>query len=398
MSKNRVNSALIRRINIARLFHGIRQAPQISQQRLVAETGIDPATVSIIVSNLEAAGVVRRMTDARTGRAGRPTSALSINAEAGLLVGIGIEPDAIRLTIATIDGVARQSVVAPGSCSVALALAAARAGLAGMLRKLRAEHMRLLGVGIGLPGLVSLEGRLIFAPNLGWRDIDFAGRFARHLKVPIRADNDTKAAALAEHLFGAGRNIGDFVYITGRSGIGGGLYMTGELYRGPLGLAGEIGHMKIIPGGRPCGCGARGCFEAYVSEHAILTRLAAKGHALADAAAVRDAAAAGDAIVQRVLGEAGENLGLGLASMINLLAPRRIVLGGSLAVLAPFLLPSALPVLEENALAAIREKAEIVLSPLGDDAVALGGVALALQNFLENVLAGPTLRLNGNSR
>jgi predicted NBD/HSP70 family sugar kinase len=393
MSKNRVNSALIRRINIARLFHAIRQSPQISQQRLSAETGIDPATVSIIIGNLEAAGVVRRVADARTGRAGRPTSALSINAEAGLLVGIGVEPDTIRLTIATIDGVARGSAVVPGSRSVVLALAASRAGLAGMLRKLRAEHLPLLGVGIGLPGLVSLEGRLIFAPNLGWRDIDFAGRFARHLKVPIRAENDTKAAALAEHLFGASRDVADFIYVTGRSGIGGGLYMMGELYRGPHGLAGEIGHMKIIPGGRACACGARGCFEAYVSEQAILTQLADEGHLFADAATLRDAASAGNETVRRVLGEAGESLGLGFASMINLLAPRRIVLGGSLAILAPFLLPSAMPVLEANALTAIRERLEIVLSPLGEDAVTLGGVALALQNFLTD----PPLRLGAGA-
>jgi predicted NBD/HSP70 family sugar kinase len=392
MSKNRVNSALIRRLNIARLFHGIRQAPHISQARLGAETGIDPATVSIILGNLEAAGVVRRLADARTGRAGRPTSTLSINAEAGLLVGIGVEPDAIRITVATIDGIARETVLMPGSRSVALALAASRTGLAGMLRKLRAEHMKLLGVGIGLPGLVSLEGRLIFAPNLGWRDIDFAGRFARHLKVPIQADNDTKAAALAEHLFGAGRNIDDFVYLTGRSGIGGGLYMMGELYRGPLGLAGEIGHMKIIPGGRTCGCGAQGCFEAYVSEQAILAQLAGEGRSFADAGAVRDAALAGDETVRRVLAQAGESFGLGLASMINLLAPRRIVLGGSLAILASFLLPSAMPVLDANALTAIRETAEIVLSPLGDDAVPLGGVALALQNFL----ISPMPRLNAS--
>jgi predicted NBD/HSP70 family sugar kinase len=392
MSKNRVNSALIRRINTARLFHGIRGTPQISQQRLVAETGLDPATVSIIVGNLEAAGVVRRTADARTGRAGRPTSALSINAEAGLLVGMDIEPDAIRIIVTTIDGVPRQSVVVPGSRSVALALAASRTGLAGMLRKLRAEHMKLLGVGIGLPGLVSLDGKLIFAPNLGWRDIDFAGRFARHLKVPILAENDTKAAALAEHLFGATRDIADFVYVTGRSGIGGGLYLMGQIYRGPHGLAGEIGHMKIIPDGRPCGCGAKGCFEAYVSEQAILAQLAGAGQAYADADAVRDAAAAGDAIVRRVLDEVGANLGLGFANMINLLAPRRIVLGGSLAVLAPFLLPAAMPVLAANTLAAIRETVEIVISPLGDDAVPLGGVALALQGFLANTPLRPEIR------
>ncbi|HET9146786.1 MAG TPA: ROK family protein, partial [Acetobacteraceae bacterium] len=273
--------------------------------------------------------------------------------------------------------------------AMADALAATRAGLADVLQALGPAHAPLLGVGIGLPGLVALDGRLIFAPNLGWRDVDFAAPLARHLKVPVRAENDTKAAALGEHLFGASRNVSDFVYITGRSGIGGGLYMMGELYRGPHGLAGEIGHMKIAAGGRRCGCGAQGCFEAYVSEHAILAQLLEQGRHCGNIEAVAEAARGGDGAVLRVLEEAGRHLGLGLANIINLLAPQRIVLGGSLAVLAPFLLPAATAALEANALAAIRHDVEIVLSPLGDQAVAIGGVALALQNFL----ADPPLRL-----
>lgn len=388
MSKLRVNSALIRRINTARLFHIIRQTPRISQQKLSAASGIDPATVSIIVNNLESAGIVQRAADARTGRAGRPISALSIDAEAGLLAGISIEPDAIRIAVATLDGIAREVIVVPGSCVLAEALAASCTGLDKVLHHLGA-HAPLLGVGVGLPGLVTLDGRLVFAPNLGWRDIDFATPLARHLQVPVRAENDTKAAALGEHLFGASRDIADFVYITGRSGIGGGLYMMGELYRGPHGLAGEIGHMKIAAGGRPCGCGARGCFEAYVSEHAILAQLSELGHHFADAHEVSEAARAGNDGVLCVLCEAGRFLGLGLANIVNLLAPQRIVLGGSLAVLAPFLLQSAMAALESNALAAIRHDVEIVLSPLGDQAVAIGGVALALQTYLTD----PPLRL-----
>jgi predicted NBD/HSP70 family sugar kinase len=389
MSKPRVNSALIRRINTARLFHIIRQTPRISQQKLSAASGIDPATVSIIVNNLEAAGIVQRVADAPTGRAGRPISALSIDAEAGLLAGIGVEPDAIRITVATLDGIARNSIVVPGSHVLTEALTASWTGLGQMLKDFGASHAPLLGVGVGLPGLVTLDGKLVFAPNLGWRNIDFATPLTRHLKVPVRAENDTKAAALGEYLFGASRNISDFVYITGRSGIGGGLYMMGELYRGPHGLAGEIGHMKIVPGGRICGCGARGCFEAYVSEHAILAQLAQLGHHCADAHAVSEAARAGGNVL-RVLDEAGLHLGVGLANIVNLLAPQRIVLGGSLAVLAPFLLKSAMETLEANALSPIRAGVEIVLSPLGDQAVAIGGVALALQTFLTD----PPLRLS----
>lgn len=389
MSRPRVNSALIRRINTGRLFHIIRQNPGISQQELSRNSGIDPATISIIITNLETAGIVRRETDAPTGRAGRPTIALSIDARAGYLAGIGIEPDTIRIVLATIDGAPCADLSLPGSVDPAEAASTVQKGIATALRSVKAKRESLLGVGVALPGLVSLDGRVVFAPNLGWRDLDVAADLAARLARPIRLENDVKAAAIAEHLFGASRDITDFVYVMGRSGIGGGLYMMGEVYRGPHGLAGEIGHMKLVPGGRPCGCGAQGCFEAYVSERAIRAELAARGHRVADAAAILRDHAAGDPIVRLVLDEAGEYLGLALANLINIISPRRIVLGGSLARLAPGLLAAAHRSLERNALAAIIRDVEIVVSDMGDDAAPMGGIALALQQFLDD----PPIRL-----
>ncbi|CAG4928973.1 unnamed protein product [Acidocella sp. C78] len=390
MTRARVNSALVRRINSARLFHMIRQNPGISQQKLSQISGIDPATISIIISNLESGGIVRRDTEAPTGRAGRPTTALSLDPRAGYLAGIGVEPDAIRILISTIDGAACTDLVVPGSTSPEDAIAAVRAGITAALRALRAPRSMLLAVGVAVPALVTTGGRVVFAPNIGWRDLDLAGTLTARMKVPVRVENDVKAAALAEHLFGASRDIADFIYVMGRSGIGGGLYLMGELYRGPHGLAGEIGHMKIVPGGRPCGCGARGCFEAYVSERAILGDLAARGHRACDVAAAREACEAGDAVARSVMAEAGRHLGLGLANLINIISPRRIVLGGSLAQLAPFLLPAAMETLEANALAAIYRDVEIVVSEMSGIAASMGGIALALQQFLDD----PPVRLD----
>ncbi len=390
MSRPRVNSALIRRINTGRLFHIIRQNPGMSQQTLSRQSGIDPATISIIITNLETAGIVRRTTDAPTGRAGRPTVALNIDPRAGYLAGVGIEPDTIRITLATIDGVACADLTVAGNTDPAAAALATRDGIFAALRKVKAKRQALLGVGVALPGLVSLAGRVVFAPNLGWRDLDIGSMLAAHINCPIRLENDVKAASIAEHLFGASRDITDFVYIMGRSGIGGGLYLMGEIYRGPHGLAGEIGHMKIVPGGRACGCGARGCFEAYVSERAILAELAAARHPARDVDAILHGWAAQDPVVQAIVAEAGGYLGLGLANLINIISPRRIVLGGSLARLAPCLLPEALRSLHENALAAIMADVELVVSVLGDTAAPMGGVALALQQFLDD----PPIRLD----
>jgi predicted NBD/HSP70 family sugar kinase len=384
MTEKRFNSNLIRRINVVRVFHGIRAEPGISPQRLSKATGLDLATISIIINGLEQDLVVRREIGARTGRSGRPTSNLYINADAGVLAGVSFEADKILLVITTLTGVQRGAVQIEGSTDAAVAVAAAKSGLLNLLKQTGIKRKALVGVGVGVPGLVALDGRLVLAPNLGWQDFDLAGALTRALggAVPVQVENDTKAAALAEHVFGSSRDVTDFVYLTGRSGVGAGLHLGGNLYRGPHGLAGEIGHMKLVPFGRPCNCGAFGCFEAYVSERAILTSLAALGRRYDSAESMRLAAETGDPLVRRVLDETGAHLGLGLSTLANLLAPQRIILGGSLATLASFLLPAAQAAYAANALEVIRQNVEIVISPLGAYAIPLGGTALALQHFL----------------
>jgi predicted NBD/HSP70 family sugar kinase len=197
-------------------------------------------------------------------------------------------------------------------------------------------------------------------------------------------ENDTKAAAIAEHLFGSCQGVADFVLLHGGSGVGGALFLQGALYHG-IGLGGELGHMKVFPHGRPCSCGGNGCLEAYVSEPAIRARLAENGRSLPDAAAL-DAAAvqrcAADPAVRAVLEDAGRVLGLAMANLINLLNPKRIVLAGSLAALSGAMLANAQSALVENVLPAMGSAAEIKVSELGADAVALGGVGLAMEGFL----------------
>ena len=378
----RLNSALIRRVNTVKLFHALREHPGISQRRLGALAEVDAATVSIIVAQLEAAGIVQRSHARRSGRAGRPATALAIAAAGGVLVGVSVEPDVIRLLATGLDGSRRAMIEVAGSVAIDAAIAALEAGLALLIEGLAADGGAIRGIGVCLPGLVDPTGRLVFAPNLGWRDVAFGERLAR-LRLPVRVDNDSKAAALAEHLFGVCRGVRDFVYVNGHSGIGGGLHMSGELYRGPSGLAGELGHMKIVPEGRPCGCGGRGCFEAYASERAIRAELAAAGCHLPTLAAISAAAAAGDEVVCRVLDEAGRHLGRALANVINILSPCRVVLAGVLAELAPHLLPATRAALERDVLAAIWRQSELVVSTLGQDAVAMGGIALAMQDFLD---------------
>ena len=376
---SRINSALIRRINTARVFHALRENPGSSQRRLCALTLLDASTVSSVVAGLEAERVIRRVDAPRSGLAGRPEALMQISSEGGVLVGASVGSEDIRLVACGLSGQRLDGLRLPPARTVAAGLRTLSRGVDTLLERMGRPMACLRGIGVGQHGLIDRQGHLVLAPRLGWRDVALGARLQDLFPVPVHLENDTKAAALAEHMFGACRGVSDFILVHGGSGVGGALYLQGALYHGS-GLAGELGHMKVAPDGAACGCGGHGCLEAYVSEAALRARLAERGIKAADADAM--AALARRPEVAEVLGEAGWMLGLALADLINLLSPRRIVFAGSLAVLSPFLQPRAREALAANVLQAAGDRAEIIESALGPEAVALGGVALAMNGFL----------------
>jgi len=375
-----LNSAFIRRVNTARVFHALRDHPGSSQRRLCAITQLDASTVSSVVAGLEAERIVRRLSGNRSGQAGRPERLLQIDRDGGLLIGAAIEADGIRLIATGLDGERRGVFSVESSRSVDLALDHLYHGVIALTAQLGLDIVDVRGIGVGQHGLIDRAGRLVLAPRMGWRDVPMGARLRALFPVPVYLENDTKAAAIAEHLFGACQGVADFVLLHGDSGIGGALFLQGALYHGS-GLGGELGHMKIVPHGRPCGCGGHGCLEAYVSDPAIRARLAEIGRELPDPAGIGSALAT-DPAMRAVLDDAGWMLGLAMANLVNLLNPRRIVLAGSLAALGACLLPTAQNALAQNALPVMGNAVEIMVSSLGREAVELGGVGMAMEGFL----------------
>ena len=389
----RVNSAAIRRLNMVRVFHALRENPSCAQRDLSRLTGLDKATTSAIVAQMVEEGLVERTEAPRARRIGRPETALGIAPSAGLLVGARLEPGTIRIVSTTLAGTVVEQSQIPGSTDLATALRQLHEGIDAVVAASRpgggAEPPLLRGIGIGIPALMDREGRLVLAPNLGWRDTPIRPLLEEALGAPVHVDNDTKAAAMAERLFGACRGVEDFVYLTGHSGVGGGLFLGGRLYRGAQGFAGEIGHLTVVPGGRPCGCGKRGCLETYVSETSILAQAGERGRALPDLWAAAAAARDGDPVVRTLLEAAGAHLGFALSHMVNLTNPGLVVLGGNLSIVAEFILPTLNATLDEHALEPLRRDLRLLVSPLGPDAVPMGGIALAMDGFLS--VPGPIL-------
>jgi predicted NBD/HSP70 family sugar kinase len=382
----RVNSALIRQINLARVFHALREHPESSQRDLGRLTGLDKATISTVVAQLQDLRLVERSEQSKARRVGRPETALSIPRSAGVLVGVRLEPAAIRVVTTTLAGTVLGHCQLAGSLNIDTALKVLREAVDRELAEIGEDWSAVRAIGVGIPALMDRNGRLVLAPNLGWRDMPIRPMLEQVFGCPVEVDNDTKAAAIAERLFGMCRRTDDFVYVTGDSGVGGALFLGGRLYRGAGGFAGEIGHTKVVPGGNLCGCGGRGCLETYVSEAAILRRLAELGIEASDITAVAALAerghVQGHAEVRALLDEVGRHLGFALSNLVNIINPQLIVLGGNLAVVGSWIMPGLERTLVEHALAPLAAEVSIRVSPLGEDAVPMGGIALALDGFL----------------
>jgi glucokinase len=242
-----------------------------------------------------------------------------------------------------------------------------------------------LPVGIGVAGIVGLDGTLRYGPNIDVRDLPLQTRVADELSVPVAVCNDATAALAGEMQAGAARGAQQVVMLTLGTGVGGAVAVDGQLVYGATGLAGELGHIPVLDGGRPCPCGNNGCLEAYASGKAIgdraretiagddtPTRLRDVGEI--DGKAVTLAALDGDELARGIVEEAGYWLGVGLTGLVNVLDPELVVVGGGAATLSsPLVIPVASRVVAERVIgAAHRDVPEIVPAELADDAGVIG--------------------------
>jgi predicted NBD/HSP70 family sugar kinase len=242
-----------------------------------------------------------------------------------------------------------------------------------------AEEIR--GVGVCLPGLVRSGGWLANSPNLHWNDVPVLDLLRGSVEAPIYVDNDTNAAVLAEHMFGACTELDDFVMLQGGVGLGGGMFLNGRVYRGKNGYAGELGHIKVVKDGRICSCGAMGCLSAYLSVAPLIERLGNVAPLIHSIDDILFKAESGDEAVLGVLEEAGEFLGVAASDVINSFNPPAIVLGGTLAILEPYMRRGLRRSLRQNTMKVTLEQVEIIVSSLSTDPILRAGVALALEGF-----------------
>jgi predicted NBD/HSP70 family sugar kinase len=369
----------LRRANRNQALSLLRLRGALTQAEISRATRLSPASVSNIVRDLKEEGVAR-VTLVR--RNGRRAVQVALNPSAGLVGGIDFGNRHVRVALAdlahTVLAEGQRPLVhghdAPTAVSVVTTVLAELACEAGH------TLADVQSLAIGLPSPIDNDtGRTASLTILpGWAGFDVKSAFEARLGIPVVVDNDANLSALAEGLWGAGRGLTDFAYIKVSTGIGAGLMLNGQLYRGAAGTAGEIGHTTMQEDGPMCRCGNRGCLETLAAAPALL-ELLRRSHGgdltLEDVLRLSDA---GDIGCRRVIADAGRHIGVALANLWNLLSPQLIIVGGELALAGDVLLSAISESMTRRAVSVTAQATQVVTGLLAERSGVLGAVALAL--------------------
>ncbi|HET9932781.1 MAG TPA: ROK family protein [Polyangiaceae bacterium] len=339
--QGKVDSRAMREINRSIVLDIIRRGGKVSRTDLAKRSALTKPTVSAIVDDLLARGIVQEVGYGRTmGSGGRRARLLEFNDASAAYLGIRFGVRTTQVGIADARGglrVVREIPSAPSEPERAVREALALVD--SLLAEANLPRERLQSAGVAIPALVSRSGVVELAPNLNFKQLPLRELVQEGLGLPVVVMNDTHAGALAEGRCGAARGVRSFVWVQVGTGVGAGIVIDGKVFHGHVGFSGEIGHCPVIADGPVCSCGLRGCLEAVASGWAIrraadaavasgeASLLAAPG-CDREARAVAEAARAGDAVACRILSDVGAYLGMGISTLVNLLNPEMIVLGG----------------------------------------------------------------------
>ncbi|MCH6469549.1 ROK family transcriptional regulator [Sinomonas terrae] len=380
----------LREANRARIIDVIKKYGGLTQVELAGATGLSPATVSNIVKELSSSGVLHTTQSIRSGRrAQRVTLAHSL----GLVVGVHFSARHMRIALADVAN----TVVTENHMPLARdhradnELDRVSLLLTDMLESVEASRDEVLAVGLALPAPYDRGSGTIARRGImrGWDGVEVADSLARRLRRPVYVDNAANLAALAEARHGAARGKRNAVTLEIGDGIGAGLLLNGQVFRGSHGVAGEFGHFTVRQNGAICRCGNRGCLETVASGPAIIEGLRDHLGSL-NLGDVVVQAMTGDARCIRAIAEAGRHIGLAAANLCNLLDPERIVVGGELARAGELLLGPLRHAVERSLIVDEDLMPDIVQAQLGLRGATLGAIAYAIDCIaIDTDLAAP---------
>lgn len=390
MSLTNRDTATLRAENTSRVLTAIRLRRETSRVDLARELNLSPTTVSAVVGALVGQGLIQETHAISSPGRGRPKMQISLNASARYVAGAKLNTGSVTVAILNFTGEVVADTVVPvdGHPVDAHVLRdALKIGFQRVVAEVGLRTDQIAGLGLAVPGFVEREtGFCHWSPLLKGGALDLTSLLQPAIPCPVVLDNDANLATLAELWFGYGREHRDFIVVTIEHGVGMGIVIDGQLYRGARGLGAEFGHTKVQVDGALCRCGQRGCLEAYVADFALVreAEAALQGHSLpSDPAALiemlADRARAGESAAASIFGRAGRMLGLGLGNLLNLFDPGVIVLAGERMRYHSLLQPTLEETLRASALRTDRPPVDLAVHRWGDGLWARGAGALALE-------------------
>lgn len=405
--REKADSELVRRQNRRLVLDALREKGPLARIEVGRHTGLSPASMTSIISQMIADGILHELTDTSAApipmRRGRPLTQIGINPKATHVVAVKISISGMEMALADARGVIlnrQASRIATYEAEPASFGAAVAAEITGFLAKSRVSGRRVARVGVAIQGVAdSKAGTVVWSPAFRRRNIPVVHPLQKALGIPCSISND--ANMIAQGMIGMDRKRygGTTAMLFMGYGVGMGLVIDGRVYHGPTGAAAEFGHMNHLPDGPLCRCGRRGCVEAYAADYGIL-RLA-RGRAgdapptfsaipEEDMTALETRARAGEAGAREAYAMAGEAIGYGLARLIALLNPGRIVLAGPGTRAIDLIEPQLRRSIEAGVVDELRRNVEIETVPIGTDMIIKGTIDSALATVDQEIFAqGP---------
>jgi len=400
------NRQLIRAINRSTVLNIIKSEGPVSRTEIGRISGLSPATVSEITADLIAEGLIYEKT-AGDSTGGRPPILLALSQDAAYVVGLKLAEAHISAAMTDIEANILSTLTVPvtGMRIVDQAVAALAGAVERVIGESSVPQERVTGVGIGLAGVIDAEGGTCrFSPILGWRDVPLKRLVEERIGIPVYIDNDVNTLAMAEKWFGAGQGVDDFLVVTVGRGVGLGIVVNGQFYRGTRGGGGEFGHTVLAPDGPLCDCGKRGCLEAHVADPALVRaarEAAAQGRlpgvdpAGLTVERVTELAQAGNEVLRGIFDQAGRALGMGIANLLNVFNPALVIVSGEGVRAGDLLFGPMREAVARCVFDGLGEDTQIIIQDWGDEAWAWGAASLVLQEIYRSPIhaKGPEIEL-----
>jgi len=393
----------VREKNLSQILQAIKIHEPISRIDLASQVDLNPSTISRGVSDLQEMSLIKERKVGKSSGGRRPIL-LGINESEYHIVGIDIGATKIKAVVNNIQGDILSSyqynIDYIKSDMVDISIERVIKCIDKVLKKHQRNYPnklnKIIGIGVGAHGLVDKDkGKIKFAPNFGWRDVYLKKEIEEKFGFKTIIDNDARVMALGEYWFGHGKNHNSLICVNVGYGIGSGIILEGKVYRGHRSVAGEIGHTTVAEDGPRCNCGDYGCLETLASGPAIaklLRRRIKRGYDSIIVDMVEDlsmitgkkvylAAKEGDELCIKVLEEAGNYLGIGLANLVNIIDPELILIGGGVAKAEKFILNSLNQAVAKKTM---EEIPPIKTVKLGEETGAIGSTVLILEELYNN--------------